>query len=87
MDDAVHINVEIVTFQARWVGKGAVEGKTDAPRVVGEVDTSFKDVLDNLGVLFGKPAVKGWDSHGRLRFCVSCNSMTGPSAVSLLLQV
>lgn len=62
VDDAVHVDVEVVGFEVGGVGQRAVEGEADGGGVGGEVDAGFQDVLDDLGVLFGEPSIKCWDS-------------------------
>ena len=63
MDDAVHVDVEVVRFEVGRVGQCAVEGEADGGGVGGEVDSGFEHILDDFGVLFGEPAVEGGHSH------------------------
>ncbi len=64
MDNTIHIDVEVVSFETGGVGTSGVEGEADGSRGRGEVDSIFEDILDYLWVLFREPAVEGWDSHG-----------------------
>ncbi len=63
MDYAVHVDIEVVAFEAGGVGGGEVEGEADGGGVGGEVDALFEDVLDYFGIFFGQPSVECWDSH------------------------
>ena len=63
MDDTVHVDVEVVGFEAGRVGFRGVEGHADRAGLGGEVDAFFEDILDDFGVFFGEPTIKGWDSH------------------------
>jgi hypothetical protein len=65
VDDAVHVNVEIVDFETGGVGTGGVEGYADGALTVDEVNAFFEDILDDFGILFGEPAVEGGNSHGQ----------------------
>lgn len=63
MDDAVHVDVEVVGFEVGGVGEGQVEGEGDGSGVGGEVDSGLGYILDDFGVLLGEPAVEGRHSH------------------------
>lgn len=69
MDDSVHVNVKVITFEIGWVGTRAVKWLADGSGVVSEGDAFFEDVGDDFGIFFRKPSVECWDSHDDLFLC------------------
>ena len=70
MDDAIHVNVEIVDFETGGIGAGGVEGYADGALTIDELDAFFQDILDDFGILFGEPAVEGGNTHGQIKMMV-----------------
>jgi len=64
MNDAVHIDVEVIGLKTRGIGFCGVKRHADGAAIGGEMDAFFEDILDDFGVFFRKPAIEGWDSHG-----------------------
>ena len=63
VDDAIHVNVEIVDFETGGIGTCCVEGYADGALAINELDAFFQDILDDFGILFGEPAVEGGNTH------------------------
>ena len=63
VDDAVHVDAQIVALEARRVGPGAVERDADRAGLRNQVDPLLQHVADDLGTLLAQPSVEGRDSH------------------------
>lgn len=60
VNDAVHVQVEIVEFPVVWVGRGPVDGEFVA--IVVQVGKVFDDGDRDFRVLLREPAEQSWDA-------------------------
>lgn len=61
VDDAVHVEVQVVHFLAVGVRLGCINGHLGAVGILERL--IFDDRGDNLGIFLREPSEKRWDTH------------------------
>lgn len=64
MDDTVHVEIQIIKFEAVRVRSGDIYRNCVTTTRIGRF--FFNDVANRLRVTVGEPSVERWNSHGRL---------------------